>query len=494
MLFSKGKSPMPDPIEGLKPELVWKYFAEISRIPRCSKKEAAVARYVLDTARRLGLEAEIDKLGNVVARKPASSGRQNVRSVALQGHLDMVCEKNKDKVHNFLKDPIEIVRSGNVLSANGTTLGADNGIAVAASLAIMEDRSLEHGPLEFLFTVDEETGLTGAGNLSSDFLESRTLLNLDSEEEGALYVGCSGGKDTLGTWAIHSEEVRGAVKPVQVRVSGLRGGHSGLEIDRGRANAIKIMGRVLTALSQAGARLSFIAGGNKHNAIPRECESLLLIPAQKMDAAEKVVNDLNRTVKSEFATAEPGLLISLTVQKTRKNPSALRKSEQRKILQTISALPHGIIKMSADIPGLVETSTNLAVIRTIRNSVTIATSQRSSVSSELDEIADSVSSVFELGGASVENTDAYPGWKPNMDSSILNMAKSAYRELFGKEPEVKAIHAGLECGIIGERIPGMDMVSLGPTLEDVHSPDEKIYIDTVERFWNFLLEILKKVD
>ena len=486
---------MPNPIEGLKPELVWKYFAEISRIPRCSKKEAAIANYVLDVAKRLGLEAKIDKLGNVVTRKPAASGRQNVRSVALQGHLDMVCEKNKDKVHNFMKDPIELVRTGNILSANGTTLGADNGIAVAASLAIMEDRSLEHGPLEFLFTVDEETGLTGASNLGSDFLESRTLLNLDSEEEGALYVGCSGGKDTLATWAAHFEEVPGAAKTIQVKVSGLRGGHSGLEIDKGRANAIKIMGRVLTALSQeAGARLAFIEGGNKHNAIPRECESLLVIPARKIDAAGSIVSGLNKTIKSEFAAVEPGLLISLTVPRAGKKAKALKKSEQRKILQAISALPHGVIKMSADIPGLVETSTNLAVIRAVKDSVTIATSQRSSVASEIDEIAHSVASVFELAGASVQHTDAYPGWKPNMGSSILSVAKSAYRALFGKDPEVKAIHAGLECGIIGERVPGMDMVSFGPTLEGAHSPEEKIYIDTVQKFWIFLLEILKRVD
>ena len=288
--------------------------------------------------------------------------------------------------------------------------------------------------------------------------------------------------------------MRGSSKAVQVKVAGLRGGHPGLEIDKGRANAIKIMGRVLTALSQTGARLAFIEGGNKHNAIPRECESRLLVPVQGMDAAEKIVNDVNNTVRSEFAAVEPGLLISLAATKPGKKASALKKSEQQKILQTISALPHGVIKMSADIPGLVETSTNLAVIRTVRNSVKIATSQRSSVSSELEEIAATVSSVLELGGASVENTDAYPGWKPNMNSSILNVAKSAHSELFGKEPEVKAIHAGLECGIIGERIPGMDMVSLGPTLEGVHSPDEKIYIDTVERFWIFLLEILKNVD
>ena len=485
---------MPSAIEGLKPELVWKYFAEISRIPRGSKNEAAATKYVLDTAKKLGLQAKADKLGNVVVRKPSSANRQNARSVALQGHLDMVCEKNKDTVHDFLKDPIELVRKGNLLMANGTTLGADNGIAVAASLAIMEDRSLEHGPLEMLFTVDEETGLTGASNLAADFLESRTLLNMDSEEEGALYVGCSGGKDTVGTWKVHFEEAKGQMTPVQVRVSGLKGGHSGLDIDKGRGNAIKVMNRALLALEAVGARVSIFDGGNKHNAIPRECEALLLIPSGKLEAAGKIVSSLNDTVKTELASVEPDLLVSLSKVTSRKKWKVMRKGEQQKITRTIAALPHGAIKMSADIPGLVETSTNVAVIKTVKDTIRIATSQRSSVASEISDISQSVSFVFELGGAAVGHTDAYPGWKPNMDSPILSIAKSAYRALYGKNPEVKAIHAGLECGIIGERIPGMDMVSFGPTLEGVHSPDEKIYIDTVERFWNFLLEILNRAD
>ncbi len=480
-------------IEGLKPELVWKYFAEISRIPRGSKNEAAISKYVLDTAKKLGLQAKADKLGNVVVRKQASANREQARSVALQGHLDMVCEKNKDTVHDFRKDPIEIIRKGNLLMANGTTLGADNGIAVATNLAIMEDRSIEHGPLELLFTVDEETGLTGASNLSADFLESRTLLNLDSEEEGALYVGCSGGKDTVGIWKVRFEEAVGPLTAVQVRVSGLKGGHSGLDIDKGRGNAIKIMNRVLLALDPIGARLAFFDGGNKHNAIPRECETVLLIPSKRFKEAGEILGDLGATIKAELAAVEPGLVVSLVKLNSRKKWKVMRKGEQQKIMKTISALPHGVIKMSADIPGLVETSTNVAVVKTIKDTISIATSQRSSVASEISEISQSVSFIFELGGATIQHTDAYPGWKPNMDSTILGIAKSSFRALYGKDPEVKAIHAGLECGIIGERIPGMDMVSFGPTLEGVHSPDEKIYIDTVERFWNFLLEILKRV-
>jgi dipeptidase D len=480
-------------IENLKPELVWKYFAEISRIPRCSKNEAAASQYVLETAHRLGLQAKADQFGNVVVQKPASPGRGHVHPVALQGHLDMVCEKNKETVHDFLRDPIELVRKDNAITANGTTLGADNGIAVATNLAIMEDRSLEHGPLEFLFTVDEETGLTGASNLSADFLKSRVLLNLDSEEEGELFVGCAGGKDTLGIWTIHFDKAPGTLVPAQIKVTGLKGGHSGLEIDKGRGNAIKIMNRTLLALSGAGVRLSSIEGGNKHNAIPRECEAILLVPPRRLKRARNIVDDFNATLRAEFAAVEPDLLVCLNTIDRNHEYMVMRKGEQRRMLRTISALPHGVIKMSAEIPGLVETSTNLAVIQTLTNSIKIATSQRSSVASEIVEITETVSSIFELGGASVENTDGYPGWKPNMDSPILKIAKSSYRSLFGKDPEVKAIHAGLECGVIGERIPGMDMVSFGPTLEGVHSPDEKIHIDTVEKFWKFLLEILKNV-
>jgi dipeptidase D len=480
-------------IKGLKPELVWKRFADISRIPRCSRQEDAAVKYVLDYAKDLGLQAKSDASGNVVVKKPASKGRERVRSVALQGHLDMVCEKNSDTVHDFSKDPIELVRQGNLLMAKGTTLGADNGVAVAANLAIMEDRSLEHGPLELLFTVDEETGLTGASNLASDFLESRIMLNLDSEEEGVLYVGCSGGKDTLGEWPIQFEDPPDQTSAIQIKVAGLRGGHSGVEIDRGRGNAIKIMNRFLRAFDSMGARISSVEGGNKRNAIPRECEAVLMTPRRSFEKAKQVLESLEAVVKSEFSKVEPDLNVRF-IELGRKKAKVLKKTDQRKMLAVISALPHGVMKMSAELPGLVETSTNLAAIRTTKHAIKIATSQRSSVASELGEIADAVASVFLLGGASVETSDAYPGWKPNMDSPILKVAKSAYRSLYGKDPAVKAIHAGLECGVIGERIPGMDMISFGPTLEGAHSPDEKLYIDTVGKFWSFLLEILRRVD
>mgnify|MGYP001566409948 CR=1 FL=1 len=479
-------------IEGLKPELVWKYFAAISAIPRPSKHEEAMTKYVLDTAKNLGLRAKADKFGNVVVKKPSSAGREAVRSVCLQGHLDMVAEANKDKVHDFMKDPIELVRKGNVLMANGTTLGADNGIAVATNLAIMEDRSLEHGPLEFLFTIDEETGLTGASNLSAGFLESKTLMNLDSEEEGSIYVGCSGGKDSTASWKVDFEKAPAQTLAAQVRVAGLKGGHSGLEIDKGRGNAVKILNRALMALEEFGARLSHIEGGNKHNAIPREAEAVVFIPKKKWKVAAEAVIRFNMIAKAEISTVDPDLNITIEEVKVKKG-KVMKKGLQKKLLQTIAALPHGVTKMSADIPGLVETSTNVAVIKTDKKSIGMVTSQRSSVASEIDEIVHTVSCIFELGGAKVTHGDGYPGWKPNLDSEILKIARSTYKSLYGKEAEVKAIHAGLECGIIGERMQGMDMISFGPTLEGVHSPDEKIYLDTVEKFWNFLLAILRNV-
>ena len=494
MITAKRERKMSNAIEGLKPELVWKHFAAISRIPRCSKNEAAVGQYVLDAAKRLRLVAKRDKSGNVVVKKPATPGKENVRSVALQGHLDMVCEKNADKTHDFSKDPIELIRKDNVLMADRTTLGADNGIAVATNLAVMESSDMEHGPLELLFTVDEETGLTGAGSLGPDFLESRTLLNLDSEDEGELYVGCAGGRNTTGIWTVDFEKAPPKSEMVIVGVKGLQGGHSGVEIDKGRGNSIKILNRVLLALGEKGARVSAISGGNKSNAIPREAEAVLYLPKKKLAEARELIRNYSEMVRAELAAVEPDLAITMT------EPSSLRKGKvipnnlQKKICRALSAMPHGVIKMSAEISWLVETSTNLAVVRTEKKQIVVTTSQRSSVASELDEICQSVGSGFELGKAQVETTDGYPGWKPNLDSLVLKVAKDTYRSLFGKEPEVKAVHAGLECGIIGERFPGMDMVSFGPTLRGVHSPDERIYIDTVERFWTFLVGILRNVN
>ncbi|MEW5981372.1 MAG: aminoacyl-histidine dipeptidase [Acidobacteriota bacterium] len=480
---------MSSAIQGLKPEGLWHYFAELSKIPRPSKHEEAAAAFVADTARKLGLECLRDKAGNVVVRKPASTGFEGKKTICLQGHLDMVPEKRPDKQHDFLKDPITLVRKDNVMMADGTTLGADNGVAVATNLAIMADTSLRHGPLEFLFTIDEETGLTGANSLQPGLLHSKTLLNLDSEEEGALYVGCSGGRDTTGTWKFEGEAAPGGTVGVELKVGGLRGGHSGLEIDKGRGNAIKIINRVIMALGSVGARLARVDAGNKRNAIPRDAVALLFIPRKKLDEAMAIVSSMNDTVKAELASVEPSLDVTAAAVKGR--AKVMKKAVQKRLVTTISAMPHGVLKMSADIPGLVETSTNLAVINTTKKDIVIQTSQRSSVASEIVEATDTVRHVFELGGAAVSGSSGYPGWKPNLDSPILKTAIATYKQLYGKEPEVKAVHAGLECGIIGEKYPGMDMVSLGPTLEGVHSPEEKIHIDTVGKYWDFVLAILR---
>ena len=482
---------MANAIDGLKPSLVWKYFAEISLIPRGSKNEAAIGNYLMATAKKLGLEALQDAAGNVLARKPASAGRVGVASVCLQGHMDMVCEKNKDTVHDFLKDPLKLVRKDNFMTASGTTLGADNGIAVATCLAIMEDKTLKHGPLEFLFTVDEETGLTGANNLQPGFLKSAILMNLDSEDEGELYVGCSGGRDNAGTWAAAWDDAPAGGAGLLVTVKGLKGGHSGLEIHTGRGNALKIVTRVLIGLGALGARVAKIEGGNKRNAIPREAEAIVSLPKARAAEAAAYVAEMNKTIAAELATVEPNLVIACQAQKGVRK--VLKKALQKKVLLTLAGLPHGVLKMSADIAGLVETSTNLAIIETGKKEIKVQTSQRSSVGSEIDEAALMVRAVFELGGAVATGSDGYPGWKPNMASPILDLARSTYTSMFGKDPEIKAVHAGLECGIIGEKYPGMDMVSFGPTMREVHSPNEHLYIDTVEKFWTFLVTLLKNV-
>lgn len=483
---------MESPIDGLEPKLIWKYFGELSQIPRCSKHEAAAAKFVVTTATRLGLEATQDKVGNVVVRKPAAPGREQARRVCLQGHVDMVCEKLPGTVHDFRKDPIRLVRRDGILMADGTTLGADNGIAVATNLAVMEDRTLEHGPLELLFTIDEETGLTGAHNLQPGFVQSRTLLNLDSEEEGVLYVGCAGGRDTIGTWTIDWEAAPSRATCLELTVSGLRGGHSGAEIDKGRGNAIKILNRTIVRLVELGARLARIQGGNKRNAIPRDASAVLLVPTATLPEAATAVETMNAIARAELSAVDPELRVALAMLKGSK-PKVLTRGLQKKIARVLSAQPHGVIKMSADIAGLVETSTNVAAIRTTRTHVVLETSQRSSVASEIEEICQTVEAIFALGGAAIEHTDGYPGWKPNLDSPILRIAQQTYQSLYGKPPSVKAIHAGLECGIIGERYPGIDMVSFGPTLEDVHSPDEKIYIDSVGKYWEFLRAVLRVV-
>ena len=476
----------------LKPELVWYHFEEICKYPRPSKKEEKIAEYVVSVGKRLGLQTEKDKFGNILIRKPATPGRENLKTVTMQGHIDMVCEKNRDVEHDFDNDPIYPYIDGDWVKAKGTTLGADNGIGVAAALAVLEANDIEHGPIEALFTLDEETGLTGASSLKKGWLKGDILINMDSEDLGTLFIGCSGGKNTAAKFKAKLEKAPRNYATFELKVAGLKGGHSGLEIHVGRGNAVKILNRLIWNYTQEyKIRLAEINGGNKHNAIPREAFAVVLVPKNDDTKLKKFVNAYNETVKAEFAAVEPDLTVSLAKHATPEK--VMDEKTQKHLVNALYAIPHGVIKMSNDIPGLVETSTNLAVVETVGKHVNIVTSQRSSVASEIKDITAMVSSVLQLSGAEISYGDGYPGWKPDVNSDVLKVFKSTFENMYGKEPEVTAIHAGLECGIIKEKYPDMDMISFGPTMKDVHSPAEKLQISTVPEFYNQLVKVLKNI-
>jgi dipeptidase D len=476
---------------GLKPQLLWKHFEEICAIPRPSRSEEKVAKYILGIAKSSNLECGRDEFGNVIIRKPATPGKENLVKVVLQGHLDMVAEKNSDVAHDFEKDPIKPYIDGDWVKAKGTTLGSDNGIGVAAALALMESNDLEHGPVEALFTLDEETGLFGAQALKPGFTDAKILLNLDSEEDGTLYIGCAGGQNTYVKFKFESDPIGNTV-PIDIKVSGLRGGHSGLDINTGRGNAIKLTVRLLHMLDyKFGIRLASLNGGSKHNAIPRECFAVIRTAAKNKDGILAFVSEYNSIVKAELATAEPNLNVSAMTSKSK--AKVINKAVAKRLIDSLYAVQNGVIKMSADIEGLVETSTNLAVVSTKAKSVEVTLSQRSSVETEKYDISHAVSILFQLAKAEVYHADSYPGWKPDINSPVLAVVKGVYESLFNTKPEVKAIHAGLECGIIKECYPDMDMISFGPTIVGAHSPDEMVQISTVEKFWNLLTETLKNI-
>jgi dipeptidase D len=476
----------------LKPELVWNHFEEICKYPRPSKKEEKIAAHIVSVGKKLGLETIQDKYGSILIRKPATPGFENRKTVVLQSHIDMVCEKNRGVEHDFDNDPIQPFIDGEWVKAKGTTLGADNGIGVAAALAVLESKDIKHGPIEALFTLDEETGLTGANSLKKNWMKADILINMDSEEEGSLYIGCSGGLNTRATFKVKPEKAPKNHSAFEVKVIGLKGGHSGLEIQVGRGNAVKILVRLLYSYGKENIyHLAGIEGGNKHNAIPREAFAKVLIPKKDEKVFKKLINKFNETVKAEFETLEPDLKVS--VEKIKGVDKVFNSKLQKNLINALYAVPHGVIKMSPDIPDLVETSTNLAVVTTEGKHVNIITTQRSSVASEISDIRNMVSAAFELAGAELFYNDGYPGWKPDVNSEILNVFKKAFSDLYGKEPEVKAIHAGLECGIIKEKYPDMDMISFGPTMFGVHSPDERLKIDTIPKFWEQLVKVLEIV-
>ena len=477
----------------LKPAGVFKYFAEICQVPRPSKKEEKIIAYLKAFGEKHNLETKVDEAGNVLIKKPATPGKENLQTVILQSHVDMVCEKNNDVEHDFLVDPIETEIDGEWMKAKGTTLGADNGIGVATELAILADDTIEHGPLECLFTVDEETGLTGAFALKEGFMNGDILLNLDSEDEGELFIGCAGGIDSVAQFTYKEADVPAGYFFFKVEVKGLKGGHSGGDIHLGRGNANKILNRFLSKMiAKYDLYLCEINGGNLRNAIPREAYAVCAVPE---DAKHDVRADLNiftAEIENELAVTEPDLKLVLESETPR--TKAIDQDTTARLLKALYAVPHGVYAMSQDIPGLVETSTNLASVKMKpENIIRIETSQRSSTASSKQDIANMVRTVFDMGGAKVSFGDGYPGWKPNPHSEILEIAVESYKRLFGVDAKVKAIHAGLECGLFLDKYPSLDMISFGPTLQGVHSPDERMLIPTVDKFWKHLLDILANV-
>ena len=483
---------MNNALNSLQPAAVWQYFGQLMTIPRPSKHEAKVSAFLQEFGRQLNLETLADEVGNVLIRKPASKGYENAPGVCLQAHMDMVCEKNGDKEFDFLTQPIQAYLEDGWLIGDGTTLGADDGIGVAAAMAILADNSIEHGPLECLFTVDEETGLTGAANLRTDWLKSSILLNFDDEDEGEYCIGCAGGIDTTVAIDYTTRLVPAGESSYRIKVSGLQGGHSGDDINRGRGCAIKILTRILwNATENHKIGLSRIDGGNLRNAIAREAWADIVVAHDYEAAFRSMVDDFAKHICFEFRSTEPNMQV--TLEPIEEPACLIDRQTQYNLLNALYACAHGVLAMSREIENFVETSTNLASVKMDDHQIHIATSQRSSVESAKHAAAQKIEATFRMIGAHVSHGDGYPGWTPNPDSKVLKVGVETYKRMFGHDPIVRAIHAGLECGLIGEKYPNMDMISYGPTLRGVHAPGEKIEIKTVEMFWNLTCEILRNL-
>ncbi len=483
---------MNNALNSLQPAAVWQYFGQLMNIPRPSKHEAKVSAFLQEFGRQLNLETLADEVGNVLIRKPASKGYENAPGVCLQAHMDMVCEKNGDKEFDFLTQPIQAYVEDGWLIGDGTTLGADDGIGVAAAMAILADNSIEHGPLECLFTVDEETGLTGAANLRTDWLKSSILLNFDDEDEGEYCIGCAGGIDTTVAIDYTTRPVPAGESSYRIKVSGLQGGHSGDDINRGRGCAIKILTRILwNATENHKIGLACIDGGNLRNAIAREAWADIVVAHDYEAAFRSMVDDFAKHICFEFRSTEPNMQV--TLEPIEEPACLIDRQTQYNLLNALYACAHGVLAMSREIENFVETSTNLASVKMDDHQIHIATSQRSSVESAKHAAAQKIEATFRMIGAHVSHGDGYPGWTPNPDSKVLKVGVETYKRMFGHDPIVRAIHAGLECGLIGEKYPNMDMISYGPTLRGVHAPGEKIEIKTVEMFWNLTCEILRNL-
>jgi dipeptidase D len=474
----------------LEPKAVWKHFDALAAIPRPSTKEAAARDYVLSIAKRNGLEAVHDSVGNTVIRKPAHPGREAAPMALLQGHLDMVCEKNEGTAHNFDTDGIKVVRNDDWLKADGTTLGADNGVGVSAALAVMESTDIAHGPLEFVFTIDEETGLTGAAEFPGGLLKSKYFLNLDNEEKGTICIGCSGG---IKTTAKRKVTLRPASNGAgyRIKVSGLKGGHSGVDIHQGRGNAIRILGGLLqSVLDSLPVEIAEISGGSAQNAIPREAFAIVVTDAAKEKELKSLVAKAESEGKLDLGNFDPTLQI--TVETAPKPEKVFADADAKNTVALMVTVPHGVLAMSPDVPGLTQNSTNLAIVTTKNDIIEFVTSQRSAIESSMQAAAKMVATVFRLAGFEIEHSGRYPGWKPEPSSDIVRKLQAVHKELFGEEAKLIAMHAGLECGVIGEKYPGMQMVSFGPTIVDPHSPNERVQISSVESFWKYLKAVLEK--
>jgi len=479
-------------ILNLEPALLWKNFYSLTQIPRPSKHEDKVRDFLYQFGKNLGLETIKDEVGNVIIRKPATPGMENRKGVVLQGHMDMVPQKNNDTNHDFEKDPIETYIDNGWVKAKGTTLGADNGMGVAAALAILESKNLQHGPIEAFITTDEETGMTGAMGVKAGVLKGEILLNLDTEEEGELYIGCAGGTNGNFTFHVKSAAVPMAVEAFKLVVTGLKGGHSGVDIHLERGNSIKVLTRVLhEGIKHFGLRIASLEGGSLRNAIPREASAYIVIPVEHKNTFITVVASLEKIIKKELSAVEPTMKIILTPAE--KPASLLDEVSQANIINALYGCPNGVIRMSNEMPGLVETSINIGVLKTEKNMVVGQTLLRSSVDTAKVDLENMVEAVFTMAGADINFDGHYPGWKPNPDSEILRVMLELYKKMFGKEPLVKAIHAGLECGILGGAYPNWDMISVGPTIVNPHSPDEKTEVASVKKFWDYLLETLKNI-
>lgn len=479
-------------ISHLYPQPVWEIFENICGVPRPSKHEERIMAWTLNFAKEHGVEAFQDKAGNVILRKPATPGMEDRKGVVLQSHLDMVPQKNSDTVHDFEKDPILPRIEDGWVKATGTTLGADNGIGMSASLAVMAAKDIVHGPIECLITFDEETSMGGATELEGGVLQGDILINLDSEDHGEIFIGCAGGVNTIAKLKYNEEATDASMTAYNVTVKGLKGGHSGLDIHLGRGNANKVMNRVLrNAAKQFGLRVSQISGGSLRNAIPREAFALVTVPAANKAAFEKFVASFYTEVKNELATTDAGVIIS--AEAATLPATVIDADSQQKFLNAIYACPNGVFGMSADMPGLVETSNNLAIVKSEGGYIVFELLQRSSVETQKDDIRNAVACTFAMVGAEIEHSHDYPGWKPNVHSEILKEMVSVFNNMYGKEPKLMAVHAGLECGLLGKVYPHWDMISFGPTIRSPHSPDEKVNIESVGEFWKYLLETLKNI-